>query len=170
MNGKHPKTLDVKTKRRRFKDNPYTLFTTGIDSEYPHYYLTFSVDNVQRCIEIDETLYTVLNRFELDDLSYMAEMDRHYEHSVLTEETLAQRAASIPETVDEIVMRRMVHEQLRQSIAQLPETQRRRLVLYYFGSFTYQQIADMEGCTIMPVKRSIDQAIKKLKKIFEKGG
>lgn len=33
---------------------------------------------------------------------------------------------------------------------------------------TYDQIAVIEGCTKMPVKRSIDQALQKLKKELEK--
>jgi len=39
--------------------------------------------------------------------------------------------------------------------------------LYYFGEFTYEQIAAMEGCTIMPVKRSIDAGLEKLKKFLK---
>lgn len=166
MDGKHPQNIDPQPKRRKVKDNPYTLFTTGIETGDPKYYLSFQ----GACMEIDAALFYLLNQFELEDLSYMNEMDRHYEHSELTEETLSSRAALPRPTVDDIVLRRMEHERLRRAIAQLPDTQRRRLVLYYFGSFTYQQIAEMEGCTIMPVKRSIDQAIKNLKNIFEKGG
>lgn len=166
MDGKHPQSIDPQPKRRKTKDNPYTLFTTGIETGNPQYYLSFQ----GACMEINAALFHLLNQFELDDLSYMNEVDRHYEHSELTEETLVSRAALPQPTVDEIVQRRMEHDCLRRAIARLPDTQRRRLVLYYFGSFTYQQIAEMEGCTIMPVKRSIDQAIKNLKKFFEKGG
>ena len=54
-------------------------------------------------------------------------------------------------------------DRLHQAIAQLPEKQRRRLVLYYFGEFTYEQIADMEGCKHPAVMKSISSALKKLK-------
>ena len=54
-------------------------------------------------------------------------------------------------------------DRLHQAIAQLPEKQRRRLVLYYFGEFTYEQIAVMEGCTKRAVKFSVDIALKNLK-------
>lgn len=166
MDGRHPQNIDPQPKRRKSKDNPYTLFTTGVETDTPRYFLSFQGASM----EIDTVLFYLLNQFELEDLSYMNEIDRHYEHSELTEETLVSRAALPRPTVDELVLRRIEHERLRRAIAQLPDTQRRRLVLYYFGSFTYQQIAEMEGCTIMPVKRSIDQAIKNLKNIFEKGG
>ena len=38
--------------------------------------------------------------------------------------------------------------------------------LYYFHDLTYEQIAKIEHCTIMPVKRSIDRAIIKLRQIL----
>ena len=34
---------------------------------------------------------------------------------------------------------------------------------YYFGEFTYEQIADMEGCKHPAVMKSISSALKKLK-------
>ena len=46
-------------------------------------------------------------------------------------------------------------DKLHQAIAQLPEKQRRRLVLYYFGEFTYEQIAAMEGCKFQVIAKSI---------------
>lgn len=71
---------------------------------------------------------------------------------------------SITEIAEEIVSQRMEADRLHQAIAQLPEKQRRRLVLYYFGEFTYEQIADMEGCKHPAVMKSISSALKKLKK------
>lgn len=65
------------------------------------------------------------------------------------------------------MFRRLRYEHLYRAIAELPEVQRRRLTLYYFGEFTYEQIAEMEGCTIMPVKRSIDAGLEKLKKFLK---
>ncbi|MEY8517622.1 sigma factor-like helix-turn-helix DNA-binding protein [Lachnospiraceae bacterium 29-84] len=34
----------------------------------------------------------------------------------------------------------------RKAVSKLPEVQRRRLNLYFFGELTYEQIAKMEGC------------------------
>ena len=56
---------------------------------------------------------------------------------------------------------------LLEAIRDLPEERRKIILLYYFEGLTYEQIARMEGCTIMPVKRSIDSAIKKLKLFFK---
>ena len=69
----------------------------------------------------------------------------------MTEATLNRRAAKPQKSVEEIVSQQMEMDKLHRAIAQLPEKQRRRLVLYYFGEFTYEQIADMEGCRSTPL-------------------
>ena len=81
----------------------------------------------------------------------------------MTDATLNRRAAKPQESGEEIVSQQMERDKLHRAIAQLPETQRRRLVLYYFGEFTYEQIADMEGCKHPAVMKSISSALKKLK-------
>ena len=146
MDGSHPKNIDPRPKRRRDEENPYEIYTTGINTTHPRYFLAFTDSNkVKRWMEIDKTLFDAFNEFELDDLSFFNEVDRHYERSEVTEATLKRRA------------------ELHRAIAQLPEKQRRRLVLYYFGEFTYEQIADMEGCKHPAVMKSISSALKKLK-------
>ena len=168
MDGNYPKNADPRPKRRRDKDNPYELFTTSLGTDQPRYYLAF-VDStgIEQCMEIDKTLFDVFDRFELDDISFMNEVDRHYEQSEQTEQSLNRRAAQPQKSVEEAVFQRAEVETLRQAISKLPEKQRRRLVLYYFCDLTYEQIAEMEGCTIMPVKRSIDVAIRELKNFLK---
>ena len=39
MDGRHPESIDPRPKRRKDKYNPYKIFTTGIDTPSPHYYL-----------------------------------------------------------------------------------------------------------------------------------
>ena len=41
------------------------------------------------------------------------------------------------------------------------------MILYYFQGMTYEQIAEMEGCTKRAVKFSVDIAVEKLKKFFK---
>ena len=96
----------------------------------------------------------------------MHKVDKHYEQTEQTEASLNKRAIKPQESVEEIVSQRMEVDKLHQAIARLPEKQRRRLVLYYFGEFTYEQIAEMEGCTKRAVKFSVDIALKNLKENF----
>lgn len=122
---------------------------------------------VRHDMEIQKELFEAMTRFELDDLSILNEWDRHYEHSELTEGSLYDRATMLPESVEETVFRNLRYEALHKAMEQLPETQRRRLVLYYFKGLTYAQIADKEGCTFQAVGKSITTAEKRLKKILE---
>ena len=168
MDGIHPTNIDPQPKRRKDKGNPYQIFTVGIHTAHPRYYLSFTNgEGTEQCMEISKTLFDTFDRFELDDLSFLNEVDKHYEHSELTDASLNARAAKAPEPVEEIAMQHLQNERLHKAISALPEKQRHRLVLYYFGGLTYEQIAEMEGCTIMPIKRSIDAAIKNLKKFLE---
>ena len=86
--------------------------------------------------------------------------------SELTEATLNERAFYKQTNLDEMVLRNMECELLHKAISKLPEVQKRRLLLYFFGDMTYEQIAKMEGCTKRAVKFSVDIAIEKLKKNF----
>ena len=155
MDGKHPN-------RKKDKYNPYTLIISD-----GHYYLSFKDSRGElQTIEIDEVLYGLFNRFELEDISHLNKLSRHIEHSELTEASLNDRAFCKPENIEEEVSRNMEYELLYRLIAKLPEVQRRRLLLYFFGEMTYEQIAALEGCTKRAVKFSVDIAIEKLKKDF----
>ncbi len=155
MNEKHPN-------RKKDKHNPYTLMIVE-----GRYYLSFNDGRgIMQNIEINKVLYDLFNRFELEDISYLNRVSRHIEHSELTESSLNDRAFYKEESLEETVSRSMEYEQLHKAISKLPETQRRRLLLYFFGELTYEQIAELEGCTKRAVKFSIDLAIEKLKKSF----
>ena len=170
MDDNHPKNADPRPKRRRDKDNHYELFTTGLGTAQPRYYLAF-VDSTgtEQCMEINKASNRAFDRFELEDISFMNEMDRHYEQSEQTEQSLNRRAAQPQESVEEAVFQQVEIEKLRRAIAKLPEKQRSRLVLYYFGDFTYEQIAEMEGCTFQAVAKSVTAAEKTLKNFLVEG-
>lgn len=72
---------EKRPKRRKDKDNPYTL-----SKRQDKHYLSFrDGQGVLRELLINKELFELLNCFELDDLSFLNEVDRHYEHSELTE-------------------------------------------------------------------------------------
>lgn len=155
MDGNHPK-------RRKDKYNPYTIFEKD-----GRFFLSFRDGQaVQYDIEIDKSLFDVLNQFELDDLSILNEWDRHIEHFEQTEQSLNRRAYYKAESVEDAVLRNIEYERLHRAISELPETQRRRLTLYYFRGLTYEQIAEMEGCSHPAVIKSVSAAIEKIRKIL----
>lgn len=152
MDERHPK-------RRKDKNNPYTLSIAE-----GRFYLSFCDGmGVLHEMEIDGELYRLLNAFELEDLSYLNEWDRHIEQSELSEETLEKRMQQTPCTVEETVYRAIRYEQLHQAIDRLPKKQRRRLILYYFYDFTYEKIAEIEGCSVHSVFVAIERAKEKIK-------
>lgn len=158
--------MDKRPKRRKDKYNPYTLST-----ENKKYYVSFKDinGNLQKT-EVDKSVFDAFDSFELDDISIMNEVERHYEYSELTEETLSRRAVHKSKTVEDIVLAVLENEMLLKAICELTEIQRKRLLLYYYERLTYEQIAEIEGCTKMPVMRSIKKAEEKIKEFFEKRG
>lgn len=71
------------------------------------------------------------------------------------------------EPIEDIALQNIDIDKRKQAIRLLPDIQRRRLTLYYFGGYIYKQIIIMGNCTIMAVKQSVNMVIKRLKKFFE---
>ena len=108
---------EKRPKRRKDKDNPYTL-----SKRQDKHYLSFrDGQGVLRELLINKELFELLDCFELDDLSFLNEMDRHYEHSELTEATLYDRAFVLPESVEDAVLRNMRYEALHNAKTNCPK-------------------------------------------------
>lgn len=156
MDGNHPK-------RRKDKYNPYSLYK----NEHGDCFISFNDgQGAHHHFQIDASLFNVFNSFELEDKSYLNELDRHIEQSELTDASINERAIQYTETVEETVIRNLSSEKLHKAITMLPETQRHRLVLYYFFDLTYEQIAEIEGCSHPAVIKSVKAALNTLKKFF----
>ena len=55
MDEKHPEGIAPRPKRRMDQNNPYRLFTFGINTEEPHYYVSFpDSQGVQICMEVNK--------------------------------------------------------------------------------------------------------------------
>lgn len=117
--------------------------------------------------EISQQLYRAFDSFELEDLSYLNVWDRHLEQSEIYEETLNKRAVTMPPDVEETVLDRLLVEQLHGAIRELPQKQKRRLVLHYFDGMTFQEIADRERCSVRAVEYSVHNAIQSLRKFLK---
>lgn len=156
MDEKHPN-------RKKDKYNPYIL---SIEDEKEIISFKDGTGTYHR-LEVSHTLFSQFDDFELEDISHLNEMSRHYEFSELSEQSINERAFLPPESIEDAVFRKLQNAQLHAAMQMLPEKQRKRLILYYFQNYTYAQIAEMEGCTVMPVKRSIDKAVAQLAKLMK---
>lgn len=157
MDGNHPN-------RKKDKNNPYTL---SIENNI--YYISFTDgQGIFHKQEISIELYAAFNSFELDDISWINEASRHLTEADMGEEPFGHRIADPSEPVEEHVYRRIMYQELHKAIAQLPEIQRKRVLLYYFEGYTYEQIAQMEGCKYPAIIKSVMTAEKNIKKYFSK--
>lgn len=170
MDGSHPENIDPRPKRRKSRDNPYTIFTVGIDTDTPRYYISFiDSQGINVCTETSKELFDLLNQFELEDLSYFNEVDNHYEQSELLEGTMENRMLYQRESLEDTVLRQDEYSRIHKAIAMLPLIQQRRLRMYYFEGMKYGEIARLEGCTLQAVAKSVTAAEKKIKYILSGG-
>ena len=152
--------MDKRPKRRKYKDNPYTLH-----KENGKFYVLFTDSNsIMQKIEVSEQVYSCFNTFELEDISEMNEYDRHIEHSDLSESTIERRSIKQVESVDTAFEKLWDSQLLYKAIEELPETQKRRLIKYYFEFKTFKQIGEEEGCDYQCVQRSVFRARTNLKR------
>lgn len=143
--------------------NPYTIRFEETDGR-KRYFVAFTDEQGNfRETEVTKAVYMEFCHFIKRERNLRRSDERHLEQSELTEETLCRRAVHKPKPVDEAVNDTIRMERLNRAIMELPEIQRRRFMLHFDLGLTYEQIGEMEGCTKMPIKRSIDRAIEKIR-------
>jgi len=148
--------------RNKSKDNPYTL---GYDEEKNVYTVEFSDNkNIIHKVEITDKIYSAFDKFELEDVSQIHKYSKYIEHSEIYEETLNKRAMDKQLSVEELVEHKMDIDDLKLAIDKLSDVQKRRLKMYYFEDMTLNEIAEIEGCSIKNVHKSIEQAKENIKK------
>ena len=144
------------------KDKSYELILEKTEIEI-HYYIIYIVEGRRSTkIEISEAVYQEYKNSELRQKSQENIFDRHIEHLDLTEVQLQKRAIHEETDLENKVIDKLRNKLLFEVIANLPDTQRIRFLLYYEMDYTYDQIAKKEGCSKMAVKYSIDAARKKI--------
>ena len=109
-------------------------------------------------------------KFRLEERTWrvIAQKEERISIILILYANLNVRAVQKPEGIEEVVLKKIQAETLHTAMKKLPEMQRRRMQMYYFEDMTYEQIARKEGCTKMPVKRSIEAGIERLKKELKK--
>jgi RNA polymerase sigma-70 factor (ECF subfamily) len=143
--------------------NPYIL-RTEIREGITYYYISFTDGQaILRETEISRPVYLELLRFIKTERNLRRWDERHTEQSVLTDETLYERAFHTPTDVEELTLDSLRNERLRRAVMELPETQRRRFILYHEFGLTYEQIAKMEGCTKVSAFHAVKRAEEKIK-------
>ena len=143
--------------------NPYTIRIEETNGQKRYFVAFIDGQGIFRESEVSYEVYTQFCRFVKCERNLRRSDERHLEQSELTEETLCRRAVHKPKPVDDAVNDNIRMERLNRAIIELPEIQKRRFMLHFDLGLTYEQIGAMEGCTKMPIKRSIDRAIEKIR-------
>ena len=153
-------------KRRKYRDNPYTL---NYIEEKNIYIVSFKdvKGHIQK-VEVSEAVQKAVDRFELDDLSEMNEYDNHIEHSEIFENNLESRAKDKPILLEDIIIQKSTFEELKKAINILPEVQKRRIRKYYFDDMSELEIALEEKVSQKNVSKSLAVAKRNLKEILKK--
>jgi RNA polymerase sigma factor (sigma-70 family) len=155
-------------KRRRSKDNPYTIYSVNMDNGTPKFFVEFcDGEGNEHRVELTKELYDLFDQFELEDLAQLNEADRHYERSELTEESLNRRATCQQPKPEEQIIASSDRYRLHAAISRLPETQRRRVHMYYFEKMTLTEIASVEQCKYQRIQKSLERAAKKIKQYLK---
>ena len=144
------------------KQNTYTLRTEVTDGTIRYFVCFKDGQGVFHEIEVTEDVSRVFSGFQKQDKRQQNFFDRHIEHSDLSDELLNKRTAHHPKTIEEIITDTERKNALQKAIAELSEVQRRRFILYYEKEFTYEQIAEMEGCSHPAVIKSVKAAREKV--------
>lgn len=151
-------------KRRKDKDNPYTL----IKLENNNYGVSFKDGmNINRNIEIADKIFKQMNKDELEDKHQMNQYERYIEKNDVTELSLYKRAIATVITVEEEVEKNIVNEEVRNAIKQLSPVQKRRIIKYYFYDMNEYEIAEDENATQQAVNKSLHSAYKILYDILK---
>ena len=157
--------MAIMPKRRKSKDNPYTIFYQEDNNKFICIFRDSK--NELQIVELTNEVFNALNIFELEDISQMHKIDKHIEHSELYEGTLNKRMINNIPSFEEIIEQKILIETIKNEIANLPKIQRIRVKKYFFEDKTMDEIAKEEGCSKVAVKYSIDLAIKKISKKFK---
>ena len=155
--------MDENPKRRKHKDNPYTLKKVG-----NKFFVSFKDGmGIFQEIEINEKQNNAFNEFELEDLSEMNEFDRHIEHSEIYENNLEKRAKEKTISMEEEFIQKATFEELKKAIERLEEPYRKRIILYYFNNKNETEIAEIEGISQQAISKTLHIALEKLKEFLK---
>ncbi|MDO5422460.1 MAG: sigma factor-like helix-turn-helix DNA-binding protein [Eubacteriales bacterium] len=119
-------------------------------------------------LEVSPVFYAEFRRLELNNRKLENWDWRHREFSEVWEETLNRRTLRLPKNMNEQLIDKERDALLYRLIDELPETQRRRFLLYYEYDFNYYQIGAMEHCNASAARNSVVIAREKIKAQMKK--
>ena len=159
--------LAERPKRRRLKDNPYRIYCLVDEMGLVRYFVSFKdVSGDSHNVEVNRELFELFSTFELEDIAFMNEVDRHYDRFSQAELCKSDEMFVSNMDLESDVIEKLDRDTVWLKVQQLSVTQQKRLKLYCMG-FTYEQIANKENCSVPVVAKSIKAAKKKIREYME---
>ena len=153
--------MDVRPKRRKYTDNPYTLESIEKQELYIIKFKDSKGD--LHSIQVDKKVFDVFDEIEKYENARYKEYSKHLLYKELNEEINKNNNKLKDKLINNLTIK-----ELKKLIEELPEIQKRRIKKYYFDEKKLEEIAKEENCSKVAVKLSIDIAIKKIMKKFGK--
>ena len=151
--------LDPRPKRRKSKENPYTISSAGKDSNSPKYIVSFRDSNGKnQLIKVSKELFDAFDRFELDDLSELNENDNHPTESL---DSYAIDDYMLWE--DSELLKTFQNEELLRAVSSLSKRKKRYLIMHFYEGYSIGDIAKKEGRTYQGIRYSINSALDEIK-------
>ena len=111
-------------------------------------------------------------QFELYAAEYndrIAYDDRERKRILKKEERLLNEAElTADDTVENQVMRKLQNEQIYSAVKNLTDKQKKQVIRYFYYGLTERKIAEIENVSYKQIRKSIEQAKKKIKKFLKK--
>lgn len=157
--------MDESPKRNRDKYNPYYLSS---DKNKGIFIVKIVNKDIGEdvSVNISKELFDLMDELEKDEARIIQSDKRNLEKSELMEMTLYTRAMEKPKSLEDKVIEKIEKEKLRKALNSLSDMQRRRILLHFKYNLSFSQIAEIEGCSKIAVKYSIDNALEELRKKF----
>lgn len=157
--------MDIRPKRRKFKDNPYTLESIKDDNIF---YIIFKDHTGLHKICVSKEIFNIFDESEKYENAKLKEYSVHIEHSEQSEISLNMKNVLYIKSLEEQVIDSLIYIELKKYINELSDVQKRRLIKYYFYDKTLKTIAMEEKCSINAIKHSIDRALETISKRIKK--
>ena len=120
------------------------------------------------CVEVSTSVKELLEQSDRQIQSQRRQDRRHLNFAVHTDDDFESPLLPAHEDTADLFERMERDIQLYEAISKLTEVQQRRLRLYYFGGLNYTQIGQLEGVSHRAIMYSIEQALRKLGKLYKR--
>ena len=117
------------------------------------------------CVEVSTPVKELLEQSDRQIRSQRRQDRRHLDFTMLTGEEFESSLPHVYEDAADLLERKECYARLHTAIGQLTAKQQRRLRLYFFDGLCYSRIAAMESVSHQTVIDTIEQALKRLRKL-----